>query len=97
MEGDRTRHRGTVGLASASVLAVTDGAARDESAAQTCKGPFDGKSPKDIQTATHNAALVAVKTTHGACKGKVLRVDRIDLLLRNPHVKEYRVRLVPVP
>ena len=69
----------TVGLASASVLAVTDGAARDESAAQTCKGPFDGKSPKDIQTATHNAALVAVKTTHGACGGKVLRVDRIDL------------------
>jgi hypothetical protein len=82
-----------VGVATASTVAVTTGSAGDVRAAQTCKGPFVGRSPKDIQTATHNAATVAVKLSHGACKGKLLRVAKIELLLQNPHVKEYRVTL----
>lgn len=83
-----------VGLATVATGVVTNGAAGDERAARTCKGPFVGRSAKDIQTATHAAAVAAVKRSDGACRGKRLRVDRIDLLLQNPTVKEYRVTLI---
>lgn len=82
-----------VGITAVAAGVVTNGAASDEHAVQTCKGPFVGRSARDIQTATHTAAVVAVKRSAGACKGKRLLVERIDLLIENPHVKEYRVTL----
>jgi hypothetical protein len=77
-----------------AMLGTTTGAASGERADQTCRGTFAATSRVSIQAAARTAAETAV-TRSGGCKGKVMRVARIELVLENPSVKEYRVTLVP--
>jgi hypothetical protein len=81
------------GATGVALLAATNGAATDQRATQRCRGTFVASSRLGIQAAVEKAAVRAVKT-NVRCKGNVVRVARIDLLLENPTVKEYGVTLV---